>query len=129
MAIFVTQDDSGADDDSVDRHRSYVMAISPFAKRSYISRDHTSIMSIIKTIYMIFGSGPNNMFDAVATPLNDMFTSTPDYTPYRYVPADPRVFRPEATFDPFDPKFEKRRRETSQVRMDDPDYIKKIGGG
>lgn len=129
MAIFVTQDDSGGDDDSVDRHRSFVMMISPFAKRGHISRDHTSIMSIIKSIYLIFGCGPNNMFDAVATPLNDMFTSKPDFTPYRHLPSDPRVFKPEDTFDPFDPKFEKRRRESSSVRMDDPDYIKKIGGG
>jgi hypothetical protein len=129
MAIFVTQDDSGGDDDMVDRHRSYVLAISPFAKKNYISHEHTSIMSIIKTIYMIFGAGPNNQFDAVANPLHDMFTSKPDYTPYRHLPANPLVFKPEATFDPFDPKFERRRREMSSVRMDDPEYIKKIGGG
>jgi DNA-binding beta-propeller fold protein YncE len=128
MAIFVTQDDSGGDDDSVDRHRSFVLAISPFAKKKFISKEHTSIMSIIKTIYMIFGAGPNNQFDATAVPLHDMFTSKPDYTPYRHVPANPEVFKPEATFDPFDPKFEKRRREMSGVRMDDPEYIKKIGG-
>ncbi|MEQ1933086.1 MAG: alkaline phosphatase family protein, partial [Fimbriimonadaceae bacterium] len=129
MAIFVTQDDSGGDDDHVDRHRSFVLAISPYAKRSYIAKDHTSIMSIIKTIYMIFGLYPNNMFDAVTTPLSEMFTDKPDYTPYKHLPVDPRVFKPEATFDPFDPKFEKRRREAATIKMDDPEYIKKIGGG
>lgn len=127
MAIFVTQDDSGGDDDHVDRHRSFVLAISPYAKRGYVSHRHTSIMSIIKSIYLMFGLGPNNLFDATATGLNDMFTTKPNYTPYKHVLSDPRVFVPENTLDPDDPKFEKRRRMPS-VKMDDPAFIKSIGG-
>jgi hypothetical protein len=130
MAIFVTQDDSGGDDDHIDRHRSFVQVISPYAKRGYVSNDHTSIMSIIRSIYLLFGLGPNNMFDAVATPLHDMFTDTPDFTPYKHVPVDPRVFKPEATFDPNDPEFKKRRSEQS-VKMDDPrffDWLRNRGG-
>ncbi|MDX1934756.1 MAG: alkaline phosphatase family protein, partial [Capsulimonadales bacterium] len=88
MAIFVTQDDSGGDNDHIDRHRSFVLCISPYAKRGYISRDHTSIMSILKTIYLIFGLGPNNMFDALATDLSDMMTDKPDFTPYVHVPSN-----------------------------------------
>lgn len=122
MAIFVTQDDSGGDADSVDRHRSFVLAISPYAKRGYVSHDHSSIISIIKSIYLLFGIGPNNMFDGVATPLHDMFTDKPDFTPYTHVPVDPRVFKPEATFDPQDPDF-KRRRSERPTKMDDPKFI------
>ncbi|MDX2066494.1 MAG: alkaline phosphatase family protein [Fimbriimonadaceae bacterium] len=122
MAIFVTQDDSGGDNDHIDRHRSFVQLISPYAKRGYVSRDHTSIMSIIRSIYLLYGLGPNNMFDAVATPLHDMFTDKPDFTPYRHVPVDPRVFKPEDTFDPSDPQF-KRRRGEKGVKMDDPAFV------
>lgn len=122
MAIFVTQDDSGADDDHIDRHRSFVLAISPWVKRGYVTRHHSSIMSIIRSIYLIFGLGPNNMFDAVATPLYDMFTDKPDFTPYKHVPTDPRVFRPEETLDPSDPQF-KKRRAMSSVKMDDPKFF------
>jgi len=122
MAIFVTQDDSGADNDHIDRHRSYVLAISPWAKHSYVSSHHTSIMSIIRSIYLIFGLGPNNMFDALATPLYDMFTDTPDFTPYKAVGSDPRVFKPEDTLDPNDPQFKKRRQMPS-VKMDDPKFM------
>jgi DNA-binding beta-propeller fold protein YncE len=130
MAIFVTQDDSGADDDHIDRHRSYVLAISPWAKRGHITRDHTSIMSIIRSIYLLFGLGPNNMFDAVATPLHDMFTDKPNFAPYKHVDVDPRVFKPEDTLDPTDPKFERRRRMKS-VKMDDPaffEWLRRRGG-
>ncbi len=126
MAIFVTQDDSGGDDDHVDRHRSYVLAISPYARRGGISHDHGSIMSIIKTIYLIFGLGPNNQFDALATDLSDLFTSKADFTPYKHVPSDPRVFKPEETFDPSDPKFERRRREKPTVTMDDPEFVEEL---
>ncbi len=128
MAIFVTQDDSGGDNDHVDRHRSFVLCISPYAKKSYVSHVHTSIMSVIRTIYENFGLGPNNMFDAVAAPLWDMLQNKPDFTPYVAVPADPKIFIPEATLDPNDPGFKKRRLRPN-VRMDDPGFIERIRTG
>lgn len=122
MAIFVTQDDAGGDYDHVDRQRSFVLCISPYAKRGYVSHVHGSIMSIIKSIYMIFGLGPNNMFDAVASPLDDMFTTKPDFTPYTHVSADRRVFKPETTLDPNDPGF-KKRRQMASVKMDSKEWF------
>ena len=133
MVVFVTQDDPGGDNDHVDRHRSFVMAIGPWAKRGYVSHRHTSIMSIIRSIYQIFGLGPNNMFDALAADLSDMLTEKPNYAPYTHVMTDPRVFKPEDTIDPTDPKFERRRREAGPVRMDDPEFVewlrRRAGGG
>ena len=126
MAIFVTQDDSGGDGDHVDRHRSFVLCISPWAKKHYVAHQHTSIMSIIKTIYRLFGLGPNNLFDATATDLSEMFTSTPDFTPYKHVPSDPRVFKPADTFDPSDPQFKRRRGEKPDVPLDDPKFIESL---
>jgi DNA-binding beta-propeller fold protein YncE len=128
MAIFVTQDDPGADNDHVDRHRSYVLLISPYAKRGYISKVHTSIMSILKSIYHLFGLGPNNMFDALATDLGDLFTSRPDFTPYKCVPSDPRVFDPEKTISPDDPSFDALRKMAPEVRLDDPDFMEWLRG-
>ena len=122
MAIFVTQDDAGGDADHVDRQRSFVLCISPYAKHGYVSHVHSSIMSIIKSIYMIFGLGPNNLFDATASPLDDMFTSTPDFTPYTHVAADRRVFKPETTLDPNDPEFKKRRSMQSE-KMDSKEWF------
>ena len=83
-------------------------------------------MSAIKSIYEIFDLGPNNLFDATATDLADMFTNTPNYDAYKYVTSDPRVFKPEETFDPTDPKFERRRREGPAVKMDDPDFVESL---
>ncbi len=126
MAIFVTQDDPGGDNDHVDRHRSFVLGISPWIKRGYVSHQHTSIMSIIKQIYRLFGLGPNNMYDAVATDMSDFFTDKPDFTPYQSVLTDPRVFKPNDTFDPFDPNFVRRRSEKPEAEMDDPEFVEKL---
>lgn len=126
MAVFVTQDDSGGDDDHVDRHRSFVLALGPWAKKRYVSHEHTSIMSILKTIYLIFGMGPNNLFDATATDLRDMFTMTPDFAPYGAVDADPRVFVASQAYDPTNPEFKKRRFMKPSVAMDDPRWIRKL---
>ena len=123
MAIFVTQDDSGGDGDHIDRHRSFVLGIGPWMKKHYVAHQHTSIMSIIKTIYRLFNLGPNNLFDATATDLSEMFTSTPDFTPYKHTPADPRVFKPADTFDPSDPQFKRRRGEKPDIPLDDPRFI------
>lgn len=123
MVIFVTQDDPGGDNDHVDRHRSFVLAIGPWVKRAYVSHRHTSIMSIIRSIYQVFGLGPNNMFDALSADLSDMLTDKPDFTPYRHVPSDPRVFKPEDTL-PFDSEELKvLRRQPGPVKMDDPDFV------
>ena len=126
--VFVTQDDSGGDADHVDRHRSFVLALGPWAKPGYVSHEHTSIMSIIKTIYGLFGLGPNNMFDATATDLRDMLLTKPTKRPYKAIMSDPRVFKPEATKDPNDPQFMKRR-QRKNVRMDDPEFMKWISSG
>jgi hypothetical protein len=83
-------------------------------------------MSIIKSIYRLLHLGPNNLFDATATDLADLFDTRPDFTPYRYVPVDPRVFKPEATFDPTDPKFERRRKSGPAMRLDDPDFVESM---
>ena len=84
--IFVTEDDTQSGADHVDGHRSIFMVISPWAKREYVSKVHTSLSSIFKTIDLVFGLPPLNQYDAAATDLRDFFTSTPDFTPYTYVP-------------------------------------------
>ena len=89
-------------------------------------------MSILKTIYLIFGLGPNNMFDAVATDLRDMFTLDKDLTGYQSVDTDHRVFDAKKAYDPADPRFKDRKWAKSPTKMDDPAFVEKLrrtGGG
>ena len=125
MAIFVTQDDSGGEPDHVDAQRSVLMVISPWAKRQYVSHRHTTIVSMHRTLYEILGLPPLNLFDALANDFSDCFTTTPDFTPYKAVPVDARIFDPEKAKDPKDPDYGQARRMKS-IRMDDDDEMEDV---
>ena len=84
--IFVVEDDTQNGLDHVDGHRSVFLAISPWVKREYVSKTHTSLMSVFKTTHLILGLPPLNQYDMFATDLRDMFTATPDFTPYTLAP-------------------------------------------
>ncbi len=75
--IFVVEDDTQNGADHVDGHRSIFLAISPWVKRQYVSKTHTSLASIFKTVNLILGLPPLNQYDAAATDLRDMFTGRP----------------------------------------------------
>src|SRR5262249_6140084 len=119
MAIFVTEDDSGGEPDHVDAQRSVLLVISPWAKRGYVSHRHTTIVSMHRTMYQIFGLPPLNMFDALANDFADCFTDKPDFTPYSCVPVDKRIFDPEKAKDPKDPDYGAARKQPSIVMDDD----------
>jgi hypothetical protein len=84
--IFVTEDDTQSGLDHVDGYRTLFLAISPWIKREHVSKVHTSLASIFKTINLIFGIPPLNLYDATATDLREMFTSVPNLTPYTFRP-------------------------------------------
>jgi hypothetical protein len=125
MAIFVTQDDAGGEPDHVDAQRSVLLVISPWAKRSYVSHRHTTIVSMHRTLYEILGLPPLNMFDALANNFSDCFTTSPDYRPYSCRPVDPRIFDPEKAKDPKDPDYGAARKLQS-VKMDDDEEMANV---
>lgn len=84
--IFVVEDDTQNGLDHVDGHRSIFLAISPWVKREYVSKTHTSLASIFKTANLILGIPPLNLYDAAATDLRDFFTAKPDFAPYKMAP-------------------------------------------
>jgi len=125
MAIFVTQDDAGGEPDHIDAQRSVLLLISPWARHGYVSHRHTTIVSMHRTLYEIFGLPPLNMFDALANDFGDCFTTTPDFRPYHCRPVDPRVFDPEKAKDPKDPDYGAARRARS-IERDDDDEIENV---
>jgi hypothetical protein len=84
--IFVVEDDPQNGLDHVDGYRSIFLAIGPWVKRQHVTKTHLSLASIFKTVNLIFGIPPLNQYDAGATDLRDLFTTTPDFTPYRAAP-------------------------------------------
>ncbi|MBX3246528.1 MAG: hypothetical protein KF901_05035 [Myxococcales bacterium] len=84
--IFIIQDDPQDGGDHIDNHRSPMLVISPWVKRGYVSSVHYNESSIFRTIQLIFGvDEPLNAYWANASPMYDLFTSTPDFTPYEAI--------------------------------------------
>ena len=119
MAIFITEDDAQNGVDHIDAHRSVLMVISPYAKKGWVSSVHYSFGSIFKTFWNILGLPYLNQYDAGATDLSDMFTGTPDFTPYKALPPDMRIFDPQKALSPLDEKFDWNAFKDSP-KLDDP---------
>ena len=119
MAIIVTEDDAQNGVDHIDAHRSILMVISPYAKKDYVGKVHYSFGSIFKTFWNILGLPYLNQYDAAASDLSDMFTSSPDLTPYVALPPDLRIFDPQKALTPIDEKFDWSAIEDSPA-LDDP---------
>jgi hypothetical protein len=77
-AIFVVEDDSQDGADHVDAHRIPAFAISPFARSEAVVHTRYDFLSAIRSMQLILGMRPLGLFDDLATPMYDAFTSAPD---------------------------------------------------
>jgi hypothetical protein len=86
--IFVTEDDPAGGGDHIEHHRTPIAIISPWVKRGYVSKTHMDIASLYKIAANVFGLPyPNAIVASAALPL-DLFTGTPDFSPYTYTPRE-----------------------------------------
>lgn len=122
MAIIITEDDSQGGVDHVDAHRSILMIVSPYARKKHVGSVHYSFGSIFKTMWHSLGTPYLNQYDAGATDLADLFTDTPDYTPYNAKPVDIRLFDPNKALTPMDEKFNWKAVEENS-EMDNPEQM------
>ena len=76
-AIFVVEDDSQDGFDHQDAHRIPAFVVSPYAKDGVISTPY-DMVSAIRSMELILGLRPLNLFDEQAVPMYDAFTGTPD---------------------------------------------------
>jgi YVTN family beta-propeller protein len=84
--VILVEDDPRDSGDHVERHRTVGLLISPWVKRGYVSHVNYDLPAAYRTVERILGLSPMNAFDANAPAIYDAFTTTPDFTPYTYVP-------------------------------------------
>jgi hypothetical protein len=121
--VIVTEDDPQGGRDHVDAHRSLLMFIGPHVKKGYVSHHLASFGSLMRLIFTLLGLPPLNQFDGGATLVDDIFTDTPNNSPYRARAVDKRLFDPDVAFKPFDRRFNWKALAESPV-MDDPDDMR-----
>ena len=85
-AIFLLEDDPQSGGDHVDSHRTVGTVISPYVRRHYVSHTRYDMASMHRTMELILGLPPMSQFDQMAIPMRDIFTDTPDLTPYTSLP-------------------------------------------
>lgn len=81
-AIFILEDDAQNGPDHIDAHRSTAYVISPYVKRNTVNHNMYSTSGMLRTMELILGLPPMSQYDAAATPMWELFTATPDLTPY-----------------------------------------------
>jgi YVTN family beta-propeller protein len=80
--VFVTCDDAQGTGDHVDSHRMPAFMIGPYVRRDYVSHVHYSQTSVLRTVEVLFGVPPLNVYDAAATPILDAFARQPVTSSY-----------------------------------------------
>jgi YVTN family beta-propeller protein len=85
-AVFVLEDDTQNGADHVDGHRGPLLIASPYAKRGTIDDTYYTQLNVVRTAEQMLGIAPMNTEDRAAEPMTNAFTSTPNLTPYTYLP-------------------------------------------
>jgi DNA-binding beta-propeller fold protein YncE len=79
--FFVVEDDAQDGPDHVDSHRSVLFVISAYNRGGVIHR-FVNTTDVLATVEEILGLGKLSKFDFYGRPLREVFTGTPNLTPY-----------------------------------------------
>ena len=93
--FFVLEDDAQDGPDHIDSHRSVLLVISAY-NRSGVIRRFVNTTDVLATVEEILGLGKLSKFDHYGRPLREIFTDTPDLTPYM-------ALKPEQSLDELNP--------------------------
>jgi YVTN family beta-propeller protein len=97
--IFMLEDDAQSGGDHVDSHRSFVYAISAYARRGKTISTLYNTVNVLRTMEDLLGIAHLNVRDDNADAMSDVFTRSPDFTPYTAIipgnlcapPVDPNL--------------------------------------
>ena len=77
--IFVLEDDAQDGGDHVDSHRSPAYVVGAYVRDQVVSTSYNTL-DFLRTIEEVLGLQPMNLNDALATPMTDIFTTSPNHS-------------------------------------------------
>lgn len=83
---FITEDDPQQGYDHIDPHRTLMLVVSPWVRRGSVSNVRYCEANLFATVEHILDLPPMTIFDELAQPMYDLFTSSPDQEPFRHTP-------------------------------------------
>jgi hypothetical protein len=113
--IFVVEDDSQAGPDHVDSHRAPFYAISAYSRPHTIHR-FANTTDVVAAIEDILGLGRLSKFDYFSRSLADVFSATPDLTPYK-------ALTPTADMNALNPGGSAAARLSEDIDLSAPDHV------
>ena len=85
--IFIIEDDSQDGPDHVDSHRTVAFVAGAYVKRGAVVSTQYNTIDFLRTIEEVLGLPPMNLNDALATPMADIFTTTPSTWSFTAAPS------------------------------------------
>jgi hypothetical protein len=86
--VFVTTDDPQGTGDHVNSRRMPAFLIGPYVRRDYVDHTLYSIPSVLRTVEVLFGLDPLNIYDAGADPMLDALAQQPAISQYSAIPSN-----------------------------------------
>src|ERR1700680_228414 len=86
--VFVTTDDPQGTGDHVNSRRMPAIMAGPYVRRGFVDHTHYSITSVLRTVEVLFGLDPLNIYDAAAPPMLDALASEPTVSSYDALPSN-----------------------------------------
>jgi YVTN family beta-propeller protein len=121
--VLVVEDDAQDGLDHVDGHRTVALAISPYTKRGTVDSTFYSQVSMVKTIEMIFGVPPMNLFDLIANDMRESFQPTPDLTPYEAVEPRQSIYERNPPLEALSGQKKQDAVDSSKMNWQEPDDV------
>jgi YVTN family beta-propeller protein len=121
--ILVVEDDAQDGLDHVDGHRTVALAISPYTKRGFTDSTFYSQVSMVKTIEMIFGVPPMNLFDLIANDMRASFQAHADLTPYQAIEPNQSIYEQNPAADALAGQLRKDAIASSKMNWKEPDDV------
>jgi DNA-binding beta-propeller fold protein YncE len=84
--IFVLEDDAQDGGDHIDSHRSTAYVVGAYVKNGVVSTSYNTL-DFIRTMEEVLGLPPMNLNDALATPMSDIFNTTPSAWSFTATPS------------------------------------------
>ena len=69
-------------------YRTTAFVVSPYTRRGAVVSTQYNQTSLIRTMELMLGLPPMNLFDATATPMSDCFVNEPNLAPFAAVPSN-----------------------------------------
>jgi len=85
--VFVIEDDSQDGPDHVDSHRTVAFVAGAWVKQGAVVSTQYNTIDFLRTIEEVLGVPPLNLNDALAAPMADVFTATPQAWRFTAVPS------------------------------------------